>query len=602
MKISAVIPVYNEDPNKLKTTLTTMRESVYDGTDLEIILVDDGSKRPIKSEIANKIIRNEPGIGAMQSINLGLDATTGDVLTSWDSHMRLRFKGTFETLAEKVLQERCIATLPSQGYAPDAKGQLKGCYLYWNRQQGIQPRWRSDPISEEEWIRVPGMMGADYGMSRDTMEFLKSLTGNVWDNIRGRWGFGEQSMAVKCFLSDVPIYLANHHPVGHFYRSTNPLVTSGVPVAKECWRNICYSMALLLSPKVYANHFQAYIEKHLGKNEPKKIFRSAIGDKPDSYPWSLEDERKVFTHLMGFKSPIVKPHSDYKWLRPALDSVDKADIDPHQILIWRPNEVLFELMDRFPNARIFCVEHAPKRLTNWRPIITPLKNVSLIQTRLNKFAEAPKQENLGTFDMAFICGERKEDCKDVAKSIVENSELIYVSDTNMANQLEHGDRKAEEVALRDYKPDVNEKPSKPKDNTEHDWMPIASEWVEKIKPSRILEWSADPSSRKFWKNTEADVTTIDHNDRTDVVKVDISNAGPSKYSAWPLLNIDAPEFDIIFVDGRRRVECLVAAREMLSHGGVVIIHDAERENYQHGIRLFRQVGGDERTRVLRKPR
>lgn len=42
-------------------------------------------------------------------------------------------------------------------------------------------------------------------------------------------------------------------------------------------------------------------------------------------------------------------------------------------------------------------------------------------------------------------------------------------------------------------------------------------------------------------------------------------------------------FDVIFVDGRARVECMKLGWKILSENGVMILHDAEREEYTEGI-------------------
>jgi hypothetical protein len=44
------------------------------------------------------------------------------------------------------------------------------------------------------------------------------------------------------------------------------------------------------------------------------------------------------------------------------------------------------------------------------------------------------------------------------------------------------------------------------------------------------------------------------------------------------------KFDLAFVDGRRRVECVLAARLAVRAGGVIILHDWKRWNYQVLIR------------------
>jgi predicted O-methyltransferase YrrM len=46
------------------------------------------------------------------------------------------------------------------------------------------------------------------------------------------------------------------------------------------------------------------------------------------------------------------------------------------------------------------------------------------------------------------------------------------------------------------------------------------------------------------------------------------------------------KFDFIFVDGRKRRRCLVSALQVLAPNGVVILHDAHREYYHAGCRMF----------------
>ena len=55
------------------------------------------------------------------------------------------------------------------------------------------------------------------------------------------------------------------------------------------------------------------------------------------------------------------------------------------------------------------------------------------------------------------------------------------------------------------------------------------------------------------------------------------------------------KFDIIFVDGRRRNECLLVASSIISDDGIVILHDANRTRYDFGINLFDTVEYYEET-------
>lgn len=47
------------------------------------------------------------------------------------------------------------------------------------------------------------------------------------------------------------------------------------------------------------------------------------------------------------------------------------------------------------------------------------------------------------------------------------------------------------------------------------------------------------------------------------------------------------KYDLIFVDGREREKCLYVAKARLNDGGVVILHDAERQNYQEMINSYK---------------
>lgn len=63
------------------------------------------------------------------------------------------------------------------------------------------------------------------------------------------------------------------------------------------------------------------------------------------------------------------------------------------------------------------------------------------------------------------------------------------------------------------------------------------------------------------------------------------------------------KFDVIFVDGRRRNECLLVASSIISDDGIVILHDADRTRYDVGINLFDSVEYYAETggfRVMRK--
>ncbi|MCP5551067.1 MAG: hypothetical protein H7A53_09260 [Akkermansiaceae bacterium] len=50
-----------------------------------------------------------------------------------------------------------------------------------------------------------------------------------------------------------------------------------------------------------------------------------------------------------------------------------------------------------------------------------------------------------------------------------------------------------------------------------------------------------------------------------------------------------PKYDLIFIDGRLRVDCAAVARLVLAEGGTILLHDAHRENYRVIPCFFRQA-------------
>ena len=78
------------------------------------------------------------------------------------------------------------------------------------------------------------------------------------------------------------------------------------------------------------------------------------------------------------------------------------------------------------------------------------------------------------------------------------------------------------------------------------------------------------------------------------------------YATWPLYlkgvkarGIPGLEegFDLAFVDGRLRFDCLVVCKQVLSPGGVVVLHDADRPNYRRAWGLFAHKHFDKATRT-----
>jgi len=146
-----------------------------------------------------------------------------------------------------------------------------------------------------------------------------------------------------------------------------------------------------------------------------------------------------------------------------------------------------------------------------------------------------------------------------------------------------------------------------------DFEPWLREWLKQVRPSRILEWGPGYSTELMNEDMpEAYIMSIEHVARwydrakklygqfADVRFENVPFKGESNYAYLPIKE-NADPFDLIFVDGAMRVECLAAAHQLIAPRGVVIVHDAERESYSPGMQLFDEIetSADGHTKVLR---
>jgi len=144
------------------------------------------------------------------------------------------------------------------------------------------------------------------------------------------------------------------------------------------------------------------------------------------------------------------------------------------------------------------------------------------------------------------------------------------------------------------------------------YMSLLEKWCKLIKPKRILEWGPGDSTL-FMRNwcPDAEITTVEHlewyyNDwKKRMQKNNIKTLffkgtekiAPDKYCNPPLKG----KFDLIFVDGRRRVDCLYTAAKHIYKFGVVILHDSERPEYNEGKNIFEIIEERDGTCVMKLP-
>lgn len=131
-----------------------------------------------------------------------------------------------------------------------------------------------------------------------------------------------------------------------------------------------------------------------------------------------------------------------------------------------------------------------------------------------------------------------------------------------------------------------------------------------LRPKICLEWGAGYSTLYFpkfigkdakWFSVEHDIKWSEKIRRLNKKKnVEICHTPPDKYP-WTDKNNDGAysdlknyiefpafqKYDLIFIDGVARKDCLKKAYELITEDGIVILHDAEREYYHEPFYLYK---------------
>lgn len=126
----------------------------------------------------------------------------------------------------------------------------------------------------------------------------------------------------------------------------------------------------------------------------------------------------------------------------------------------------------------------------------------------------------------------------------------------------------------------------------YSFVPILTKYIDRIKPKKCLEWGPGKSTSVFFKNISNDSSLISIEHNINYFNQAKTNIGSD--SRWTLLLNSATKrsssyahcifnydhnFDLVFVDGRRRVECCFAAMIKLNKNGIIILHDSNRKTY-----------------------
>lgn len=608
--------------------------------------VDIGWFKDLDLPFPVKIIRADKRIGCGAARNLALTQVSPEagvrVLT--DCHMNWRHRWSIEILAQRALEEDAFCALPTEGYntdgtlEPDAKpsGFLAGgCTLYvsrTSRSTDLFPyKWRKYQRPPSGWNRVAATAGACYAVNNKVYEKMKSITGELFLTNGGKWGQQEGTLALQCFLLDTPILQCFTHPAGHKY-SPPDRNWKEVDIHRELWLNTARATQVLFSPAIWRLRLLPFIRTMLAQ---ELIDSATLPEEKIHRSWTPEREWDVFTHLCGKDAPLTEAHPIHKWIPDVLDAVRR--IRPSRILAWRPSEALVRaILEAGEGVIVDVVDLPGARLANFIPTLRVM-GVNIIEKPLAQYTEVGK----GKYDLVLVGGERQAECivRATAMCLPGN---ILVDPTAQHGWLEEYDEMDEEKAAGRLAPapptpkGMVRPPASPPPPPRPQprppsgpvvahgapvTAPVGAETVLVFKPRggdtsyeaslravcrelaargtpiKVLEWGSGASTCLIHcELPPAHILTIEsepdwaakararYGAYAECVEESIKMA--CHYDCYPLTKRPKDRYDLIFVDGRRRVGCLVTAREVCAKNGIIVLHDAGRLQYAAGLRLF----------------
>ncbi len=132
----------------------------------------------------------------------------------------------------------------------------------------------------------------------------------------------------------------------------------------------------------------------------------------------------------------------------------------------------------------------------------------------------------------------------------------------------------------------------------HGFRQILTEYLQRLRPARIFEWGPGLSTELMLAHAPgAHITSVEHDEAWLHRAVEKFGGGAEilhipctdRNSRYATVVYEHAPIDLAFVDGRRRVECVLVALQCLSPNGLVLLHDACRDNYMRPLRHYAEV-------------
>lgn len=260
--IGVVIPARNEAPEVVRATVENLNERRAPGTDLHIIVIDDGSEQPLSPAVRRvpnvELFRNPGPLGQGVCRTFGVEALRGwaDCVISLDSHMA--FPQPFHLERQALTAEDtgaivgCLTGDMTTGQQKDLLYMTWDCQVKAGRvvvgtRQINNCDWAAledGPIPE--LIEPDLLFGACYAFTHETYDRLGGFRESY-----GYYGMFERDIGVCARFRNVPQRVDTGLCAMHLYRDRRPYEMSD----RWRWWGYIECFRMMFAPEVWQRVF-----------------------------------------------------------------------------------------------------------------------------------------------------------------------------------------------------------------------------------------------------------------------------------------------------------------------------------------------------------
>ena len=258
MQLSIVIPYHDEGVDFISTTLRSIYDTI-DIEDYEVIIVDDGSEKPLSLPGKEKVLRHEKNRGVGAAFDTGVQHAHSDNLFLMGSDIRFIANGWASGMLKEIKDYpkafTCTTCVILNKDKMDIVARMKenktcnGATILIFHDHTTNPRKPPSfkGIIEAKWLpynsniyqdsyEIPCILGAAYGVSKRWYEYVDGWAGHY------RWGSLEPHISLKSWMFGGSCRIAPSIATGHIFK---PAGTHGTPQHALYYNKIFIASVLL---------------------------------------------------------------------------------------------------------------------------------------------------------------------------------------------------------------------------------------------------------------------------------------------------------------------------------------------------------------------